>query len=70
MIRMTAIKDYDDYTYYHEVRMWAGRLPSSSDEKLASNKKRLSELREHHILHDIGKVNIPKEILNKRNLFY
>ena len=42
MIRMTAIKDYDDYTYYHAVNV--SILSIGLGMKLGLNKKRLSEL--------------------------
>jgi HD-GYP domain-containing protein (c-di-GMP phosphodiesterase class II) len=67
MIRMTAIKDYDDYTYYHAVNV--SILSIGLGMKLGLSKKRLSELGIAAFLHDIGKVNIPKEILNKENSF-
>ena len=67
MVRMTAIKDYDDYTYYHAVNVSV--LSIGLGMKLGLNKKRLSELGIAAFLHDIGKVNIPKEILNKETSF-
>lgn len=63
LIGMTAIKDYDDYTYYHSVNV--SILSLALGMKLGLNKKRLSELGIAAFLHDIGKVNIAVEILNK-----
>jgi HD-GYP domain-containing protein (c-di-GMP phosphodiesterase class II) len=63
LISMTAIKDYDEYTYYHSVNV--SILSVALGIKLGLNKKKLSELGIAAFLHDIGKVNIPGEILNK-----
>ncbi len=63
LVSMTAIKDYDDYTYYHSVNV--SILSVALGLKLGLNKKRLSELGIAAFLHDIGKVNIAGEILNK-----
>ena len=63
LIGMTAIKDYDDYTYYHSVNV--SILSLALGIKLGLSKKRLSELGIAAFLHDIGKVNIDVEILNK-----
>jgi HD-GYP domain-containing protein (c-di-GMP phosphodiesterase class II) len=63
LLSMTAIKDYDEYTYYHSVNV--SILSVALGMKLGLNKKRLSELGVAAFLHDAGKVNIPGEILNK-----
>ncbi|HTZ17754.1 MAG TPA: HD-GYP domain-containing protein [Dissulfurispiraceae bacterium] len=67
MISMTAIKDYDDYTFYHSVNV--SILSIALGMKLGLNKKRLSELGIAAFLHDIGKVSVPDEILNKTTPF-
>ena len=67
MISMTAIKDYDDYTFHHSVNV--SILSLALGMKLGLNKKRLSELGIAAFLHDIGKVAIPDEILNKTSAF-
>lgn len=63
LISMTAIKDYDEYTYYHSVNV--SILSIALGMKLGLNKKRLSELGIAAFLHDIGKVGIAGDILNK-----
>jgi putative nucleotidyltransferase with HDIG domain len=67
LVGMTAIKDYDDYTYYHSVNV--SILSVALGMKLGLNKKRLSELGIAAFLHDIGKMNISGEILNKSTPF-
>ncbi len=67
MISMTAIKDYDEYTFHHSVNV--SILSLALGMKLGLNKKRLSELGIAAFLHDIGKVLIPDEILNKATPF-
>jgi HD-GYP domain-containing protein (c-di-GMP phosphodiesterase class II) len=60
---MTAIKDYDEYTYHHSVNV--SILSLAMGMRLGFSRKRLSELGIAAMLHDIGKVNIPGDILNK-----
>jgi HD-GYP domain-containing protein (c-di-GMP phosphodiesterase class II) len=67
MISMTAIKDYDEYTFHHSVNV--SILSLALGMKLGLNKKRLSELGIAAFLHDIGKVLIPDAILNKATPF-
>lgn len=60
---MTAIKDYDEYTYHHSVNV--SILSLAMGMRLGFSRKRLSELGIAAMLHDMGKVNIPGDILNK-----
>jgi len=64
---MTAIKDYDEYTYHHSINV--SILSIALGMKLGLNKKKLSELGVAAFLHDIGKVTIPDAILNKPSSF-
>ncbi len=66
-LSMTAIKDFDEYTFHHSVNV--SILSIALGMKLGLNKKRLSELGIAAFLHDIGKVSIPDEILNKTTPF-
>jgi HD-GYP domain-containing protein (c-di-GMP phosphodiesterase class II) len=63
LFSMTAIKDYDEYTYHHSVNV--SILSLAMGMRLSFSKKLLSELGIAAMLHDIGKVNIPGSILNK-----
>jgi HD-GYP domain-containing protein (c-di-GMP phosphodiesterase class II) len=67
LIGMTAIKDYDDYTYHHSVNV--SILSIAIGQKIGLHKKALTELGLVALFHDIGKMEIPKEILNKPTPF-
>lgn len=64
LLGLTTIKNYDEYTFNHSVNvavlsLYLGKL-------LGLNSEQLRVLGEAAILHDVGKVRIPKEILNKQ----
>jgi HD-GYP domain-containing protein (c-di-GMP phosphodiesterase class II) len=67
LLSMTAIKDYDEYTYHHSVNV--SILSIALGQRLGLNKKILTELGLTALFHDIGKVEIPYEILNKSTNF-
>ena len=67
LMSMTAIKDYDEYTYHHSVNV--SLLSIALGMRLGLSKKRLSELGIAAFLHDIGKVSLPDELLNKTTSF-
>lgn len=67
LIGMTAIKDYDEYTYHHSVNV--SILSVALGQRLGMNKKMLTELGLVALFHDIGKIDIPNEILNKSSSF-
>ena len=64
---MTAIKDYDEYTYHHSVNVSV--LAIALGQRLGLSKKALNELGLAALFHDIGKVEVPVEILNKPSAF-
>jgi putative nucleotidyltransferase with HDIG domain len=64
---MTAIKDYDEYTYHHSVNV--SILTIALGQRLGLNKKVLTELGMVALFHDIGKIEIPNEVLNKSTNF-
>lgn len=64
---MTAIKDYDEYTYHHSVNVSV--LSIALGQRLGLSKKALNELGLAALFHDIGKVGVPLEILNKPSPF-
>jgi HD-GYP domain-containing protein (c-di-GMP phosphodiesterase class II) len=64
---MTAIKDYDDYTYHHSVNV--SILSVSLGQRLGFDKNILLELGLVSLFHDIGKIEIPPEVLNKPGSF-
>lgn len=63
LIGMTTIKDYDEYTYYHSVNV--SILSIALGHRIGLTKKTLTDLGLSALLHDIGKTEVPKEILNK-----
>jgi HD-GYP domain-containing protein (c-di-GMP phosphodiesterase class II) len=67
LIGMTTIKDYDEYTYYHSVNV--SILSIALGNRIGLPKKALAELGLAALFHDIGKVHIPIEILNKPEEF-
>ncbi len=67
LIGMTSIKDYDEYTYFHSVNV--SILSVALGHRIGLTKKNLTELGLSALLHDIGKTEIPKEILNKPTEF-
>jgi len=67
LVGMTAIKDYDEYTYHHSVNVSV--LSVALGQKLGLSKKGLTELGLVALFHDMGKMEIPAEILNKPTNF-
>ncbi len=67
LLGMTAIKDYDEYTYHHSVNV--SILSVALGQRLGLSKKILTELGLVALFHDIGKIEIPNEILNKPTSF-
>ncbi|MCK4859425.1 MAG: HD domain-containing protein [Candidatus Omnitrophica bacterium] len=60
---LNKVKDYDDYTFTHSVDVCM--LSLIQGESLNFSKDKLLELGISAFLHDLGKVFISKEILNK-----
>jgi len=63
MINMVDIKAYDDYTYNHSFNVAV--LSIVIAKVLGLNRNLIYELAMGAILHDIGKIFVDKEILNK-----
>lgn len=64
LLGMTSIKNYDEYTYHHCVNV--SILSVALGQRLGMNMKQLTELGMASLFHDIGKLEIPSSILNKR----
>ena len=60
---LKAIKDFDEYTYGHSIRVASYAIKIGTDYYL--NKDDLMLLGIAGCLHDVGKIKIPKEILCK-----
>jgi HD-GYP domain-containing protein (c-di-GMP phosphodiesterase class II) len=67
LMGMTAIKNYDEYTFHHSVNV--SILSIALGQRLGLNKKALMELGIVALFHDLGKTEIPPEILNKPTQF-
>jgi|Deesub1362A_J573_1020465.scaffolds.fasta_scaffold00038_44 HD-GYP domain-containing protein (c-di-GMP phosphodiesterase class II) len=67
LLGMTAIKNYDDYTFHHSVNV--SILSIALGQRLGLSKRALMELGMVALFHDIGKTEIPPEVLNKPSNF-
>lgn len=63
LIALTALKNYDNYTFTHMVNV--SILTMSQARALGIDGSQLRELGLAALMHDIGKVRTPTEILNK-----
>lgn len=61
---LMKIKDYDDYTFTHSVNV--GILAMTMAAKHGLEERLVREIGLGAFLHDVGKLMIPKEILNKK----
>jgi HD-GYP domain-containing protein (c-di-GMP phosphodiesterase class II) len=60
---MTNLKEFDDYTYFHSVDVAVMSLVLGT--KMGLKRDDLFDLGLGAMLHDIGKIFVPKKILNK-----
>lgn len=63
LVNYYDIRTYDDHTFKHSVDVCVFSLLAGIT--LGLNRKKLKELGIGALLHDIGKVRIPKDVLNK-----
>jgi putative nucleotidyltransferase with HDIG domain len=63
LLGLTNIKNYDEYTFNHSVNVAIYAM--AMGQRIGIPKKYLSHLGMASLFHDIGKVNIPKEVLDK-----
>ena len=63
LMALTALKDYDNYTFTHMVNV--SILTMAQARALGIDGERLREFGLAALMHDIGKVRTPLEILNK-----
>jgi len=62
-LSFTAFKDFDEYTYNHSVNVCI--LTVSVAKELTQDKGMLMRIGEAALLHDVGKVFIPEDVLYK-----
>lgn len=67
LISLTRLKSFDEYTFTHCVNVAV--LVTSFAKRLGFNRNRLERLASGGLLHDVGKMMIPDEILNKPGKF-
>ena len=63
ILGMTAIKDFDEYTFHHSVNV--SILSIALGQRLGFSKKTLVDLGIVALFHDLGKMDVPDEVLNK-----
>ncbi len=63
LLGLTNLRSHDEYTYNHSVNVCI--LALAIGQRLGYRKRRLSELGMAALFHDLGKFDIPLEILNK-----
>jgi len=63
IVGLTALKDHDEYTYAHCVNVTI--LSVNMGQVLGLNRQTLADLGVAALLHDIGKVSVPGEVLRK-----
>ncbi len=63
LLGLSSIKNYDDYTFNHSVNVTV--LSLAMGRKLGLSRPQLSDLGLAAIFHDLGKVTLPREIVNK-----
>lgn len=62
-LALTAIKHFDEYTYMHSLNV--GILAMIMGQRIGFNRKTIVKLGMSGILHDIGKIKVPKELIDK-----
>ncbi|MDH4034096.1 MAG: HD domain-containing protein [candidate division Zixibacteria bacterium] len=67
LIELTAIRDYDDYTYAHSVNVCVYALTLGV--RLGLDRPRLAQLGFAAIFHDAGKVKLPTDLIRKPDKF-
>lgn len=67
LLHLTDIRTHDDYTFGHSVNV--GVLAVLTGIALGYSRKQLQELAIGCLLHDLGKMSVPLDILNKPGTF-
>ena len=63
MMALTAIKDYDEYTYHHSFNVCIYSIALGN--RLGLPRQALCELGIAALFHDLGKTDVPRNVLNK-----
>ncbi len=67
LLELAAIRDYDDYTYAHSTNVCVYALTMGA--RLGMDRSRLSQLGFSALFHDIGKVKLPKDLIQKPDAY-
>ena len=67
LIELSAIKDFDDYTYAHSTNVCVYALTVGV--RMGLDRPRLSRLGFASLFHDIGKVKLPADLIRKPDAF-
>jgi len=67
LIELSAIKDYDDYTYAHSTNVCVYSLTLGVH--LGLDRARLSQLGFTALFHDVGKVKLPRDLIRKPDAY-
>lgn len=62
-LSLSTIRDYDDYTFTHSINV--AILSICLGHRIGLSKSSLETLSLGALFHDLGKIDVPKEILNK-----
>ncbi|MFH1314688.1 MAG: HD domain-containing phosphohydrolase [Candidatus Eisenbacteria bacterium] len=63
MLALTAIRDYDEYTYHHSFNVCVYSIAIGN--RLGLPRQALSDIGIAALFHDVGKTEVPRDILNK-----
>ena len=63
LLHLTSVKNYDEYTFNHSVNV--GVLAIALGRAIGLSRRQLYAVGQAGMLHDIGKLCVPKEVLNK-----
>lgn len=67
LLALTALKAFDVQTFLHSVNVCV--VSTALGQRLGLNKRELSELGVAALFHDLGKMTVPKPVLNKPGTF-
>ncbi|MBN1211777.1 MAG: HD domain-containing protein [candidate division Zixibacteria bacterium] len=67
LLELTAIKDFDDYTYAHSTNVCVYALTVGV--RLSLDRPRLSQLGMTALFHDLGKIKLPADLIRKPEAF-
>lgn len=63
MLELSGLKDYDEYTFFHSVNVTILSIALGS--LISQNKRFLNSLGVGALMHDVGKMTVELEVLNK-----